>query len=142
MLGGDAGACGGRHIEKLTVSPIPIKLARLLVLFAQTIVIDKGINVSGSDKQVLPTVVVEINKSRAPFHVAGLDREAGARRHIAERAVTQVAIEGIGVTRKIGFEDVQVAIAIIIGGRRSHTGLLAPGLINSQSRSQPYFFKS
>ena len=72
--GGNAGAGDGRHIEELPVSAIPKKLARLAELLAKAMLFNEGIDVSGRYKKILPAVVVDVNKGRTPFYVAGLHR--------------------------------------------------------------------
>src|SRR5690348_12170805 len=58
-----------------------------------------------------------------------MQAETGGEGRVGERAVAVVVVEGGGVVGEIGFEDVEIAVAIVVGHGRAHAGLGAPVLV-------------
>src|ERR1022692_1050484 len=141
VLRGDAGSRGEGHIKELPVSPIPEQLARLVKLFAEVILFNEGINVPVRYEQVLPAVVVDVHKGGAPFYVLGVNGQTGAAGDVAERAIAQVAVEGVGITREVGLEDVEVTIAVVIRGSRAHARLFPAILVDGEARGEADLLK-
>ena len=59
-----------------------------------------------------------------PRNCEFLPRPAAAVTSV-ERAVVVVVVEGSGVVGEICFDDVEPAVAIVVGGIGAHAGLLA-----------------
>ena len=74
-------------------------------------------------QNVRPAVVVEVEKSAAPAQILGVRAQAAGERGIFEIAVAQVVIKRRSVAGKIGFDDVEVAVQIIVGRRNAHACL-------------------
>src|SRR5690242_12889785 len=73
------------------------------------------INVTVANQNVRPAIVVHIEKSAAPAEKLRVPPESGGESRILERSAADVVIERRGVSRKIGFDDVQVSVQIVIG---------------------------
>ena len=82
------------------------------------------IDTAGHDEQVGQAVVVEIDHARAPADIARLDANAGADRHVVEVALAVVAIEHIRIVGKMGLEDVEIAVEVVVADADAHAGLL------------------
>src|ERR1039458_5420399 len=102
---------GGRHIEELPVAAIPEQLPRLLELFSQFVLLNERVNVAVRDEQVFPSVIVEVQKGRPPFHILGVHRKTGRTCDVFEVAIPKVSIKRIRVAGEIGLEDVQISVA-------------------------------
>ena len=73
---------------------------------------------------VLPSIVVVIDKAAAPGHIVVVDAHTGCEGEVAETSIAIVVIEVAGIVGKVGLEDVEPAIAIVIGHCNAHAGLL------------------
>src|ERR1019366_7180302 len=60
---------------------------------------------------------------------------------VAESPIAQVAVEGVGVTREVGLEDVEVTVAVIIGGSRSHARMFPAILVDGEARGEADLLK-
>src|SRR6266480_1615623 len=86
--------------------------------------LDLGIDVSVDLHNVGPAIVVVVEKSATPSHVPVIDSNAGGERDIGESSVSVVVIEIAGVVGKVRLEDVEPAIAVVVGDSDSHARLL------------------
>src|ERR1019366_9964269 len=66
-----------------------------------------------------------IEKHGAPAEVLGVKAQACVRRYVSKRAVPIVVIKRRGVVGKVGFEDVEAAVAVVVADGRAHASLLA-----------------
>ncbi len=73
---------------------------------------------------VRPTVVVVIEEAAAPRHVLVVDPDARREGHVAKSPIAIVAIKVAGVVGKVGLENVEPAVAIVIGHADAHARLL------------------
>src|ERR1700680_1101275 len=118
-----------RHVEELAISPIPVQLTRLLERLAKSAGVYELEDMAIGDEKVLPTVVVEIHERSPPLDVLSVAGQAGFDGNVQKAAVAIVAIQSGGVAGEVGLEDIEIAVAIEVGGGRSHSGLLAPVFI-------------
>ena len=72
---------------------------------------------------VCPSVIVVIDEAAAPGHISIVDADAGGERDVTEGAVSVVVIKVAGIIGEVGFEDVEPAIAIVVGDGDAHSGL-------------------
>ena len=106
----DAGSTLRGKIKKLAVAAIPVEQAGLFEMFGSVGLVNLGIHMPIGDDQILPTIVVKVEKGRTPSQVLGIDREAGADRIVLKIILAPIAIEGVGVVGKICLEDVQQSV--------------------------------
>ena len=79
MFGGDAWSPGRRHIEELPIPAIPEQLPGLLEFFAKVVLLNERVHMAVGDKQVLPSIIVNVQKCGAPLYILGVHRQAGGR---------------------------------------------------------------
>src|SRR5581483_4870774 len=114
-----------RDIVECALAGVVIKNARFPILRAQLELIDLRINVAVYKKQVGPAVVVEVEEHRSPAEILGVQSDAGGESGIGEGSIAIVVIERGAVVGEVGFEDIEAAIAIVVGHGRAHACLLA-----------------
>src|SRR5580704_16807362 len=97
-----------------------------------------GIDVAVDQQEIGPTVIVEIEKHGAPAEILGVQAEAGVKSDIVEGAIAVVAIERGSVVGEIGFENVQVAVAVEIRNGGTHASLFFSVFVESRARKDGY----
>ena len=112
---GDAGSGVGGNVGEGAVAIVVIEDARFLKGAAEMLAVDFGVDVAVDEKKIGPAVVVEIEKHGAPAEIFGVEAEAGGIGDVVEGAVAVVAIERRGVVGEIGFEDIELAVAVVVG---------------------------
>src|ERR1700722_3144234 len=113
--GGDAGGGIGGNVGEGAVTIVVIKDARFLESAAQMLAVDFRIDVAVDEEEIGPAVIVEVEEHGAPAEVFGVEAQAGGIGDVVESAVAVVAIESGGVVGEICFEDVELAVAVVIG---------------------------
>src|SRR4051812_39026875 len=86
--------------------------------------VDLRVDVAVDLDDVRPAVVVAVDEAASPGDVAVVDADAGGEGHVGEGSVAVVVVEVAGIVGKVGFEDVEVAIAVVIAYGDAHAGLL------------------
>jgi len=115
IYGGDARTGVGGNVGERAVSVVVIKDARFLEGAAEMLAVDFGVDVAVDEEEIGPAVVVEVEEHRAPAEIFGVEAEASGISNIVKSAVAIVAIESRGVVGEIGFENVEVAVAVVVG---------------------------
>ena len=67
------------------------------------------------DEEIGPAVVVDVGEHGAPAEGVGVDAEAGWEGYVGEGAVAVSVVEGGGVVGEVGLEEVEVAVAVVVG---------------------------
>src|SRR5580692_8595865 len=75
-------------------------------------------------QNVGPAIVIIIDKSAAPGDVLVIDSDAGGEGYVVESAVSVVAVEVAGIVGEIRLEDIEPAIAVVVGNGHAHPCLL------------------
>src|SRR5216684_6417043 len=120
---GDAGAGVVRNVGEAAVAEIFIEQLALRVAGFGLELLDFRVDVAVANENVGPAVVVEIEKAAAPAEILGVFAEAGLVGGIFEIGATEIAVERRSVAGEIGFDEIEIAIEIVIGGRDAHAGL-------------------
>src|SRR5260370_25869400 len=129
------GGVGG-NILKPPIAKIVEERLRLAKTRIASGLVDLGSEVAGQQQDVDPAVVVVVEKQSAPSEVISQASQAGVENAIGERAVAFVAI-GIGaVIGKVGLQNVQVAVVVIIGRSHTHARLRLAVFVERGSRSK------
>src|SRR6185369_14802508 len=89
-------------------------------------------------QQVGPSVIVEVEEHGAPSQITRVQAEAGGEGHVVEGAVAVVAIQGGSVIGKIGLENIQPPVAVVIADGRSHSGLFTAVFVIRGASSDRY----
>ena len=92
---------------------------------------DLRVNTAGHEEDVRQAAVVQIRQARPPAHVAGLDPDPRAQRHVVEVPFPVIAVQHVGVIGKVRLEQVQAAAAVVVADRHAHAGLLGAVLADS-----------
>src|SRR6266567_2098065 len=129
--GRDPGPRGRGNIREGSVGIVVIQNPGLLEIAAEMLAIHFRVDVAVDEEQIGPAVVVEIEKRDAPAEVLRVEPESRGEGFVVERAVAIVAVERGGIVGEIGFEQVEFAVAVIVGNGRAHAGLLAPVVVES-----------
>src|SRR5437660_7847021 len=122
-----------RYVFESSFGAIAIQDARLLVVRSKLVFVDFWIDVAVHQQQIRPAIVVEVHEHRAPSEVLGMQTEAGRIGSISESAIAVVAIERGAVVREIGFENVELSIAIEVGDGGPHAGLFTSVFIECRA---------
>ena len=77
--------------------------------------LDFGINVAVADEDVGPTVVIHVEKSATPAEKLGVRAESGSESGVLETGSAEIVVERRRVAGKICFDDVEVAVEIVVG---------------------------
>src|SRR3954464_9023066 len=90
------------------------------------------------EQEVGPAVIVEAKKHDSPAEILSVQAKTRGERGVRKIAITIVSIERGCVIGKIRLEDVEVAIAVIVGNGRSHSSLGPPILVEGCAGYNPY----
>src|SRR5437660_1165721 len=85
--------------------------------------LDLGIDVAVADEDVGPAVVIHIEEAATPAEKLCVAAEPAGERGVFKTGVADVVVEGRCVAGEIGFDDVEIAVEIVIGGGDAHAGL-------------------
>src|SRR5579863_2927949 len=132
---------GRRHIEELAVAAIPEQLPGLFELLSEVVLLDERIHMTVSNEQVFPSIVVEVQKGCAPFHILGVYGQTCRACNIIEGSIPEISIKRIGIAREVSFKYVKASVAVVIGRCCAHARLLATILVHSQPAYQTCLFK-
>ena len=104
-----------RRVAESAIAEVAVEEAGLAEGRAEFGGIHLGVNVAVGDQQVGMAVVVHVGEHGPPAERVRIDAEAGFEGDVGEGAVAVVVVEGGGVVGEIGLEEVEVAIAVIVG---------------------------
>src|SRR5205823_6152663 len=85
--------------------------------------LDFGIDVAVANQDVSPAVVVEAENAAAPAKILRVLAKTALKRGVFEACPAEIAVERWSVASKIGFDEVEIAVEIIIGSGDAHAGL-------------------
>jgi hypothetical protein len=106
------------------------------------IVIHLWIDVTVGHEQVFPSIIVkveELNSEAKERYTHGPDPSDA--RQVGKLAVSVIAIQVVGVVRKIGLYYVGPAVMIIVGGVDSHSRSFPPIGVVGQAGTNAHFFE-
>src|SRR5216683_2966269 len=129
--GRDPGPRRRGNIREGSVAIVVIQNPGLLEIAAEMLAIHFRVDVAVGEEQIGPAVVVEIEKRDAPAEVLRVEPESRGKGFVVEGAVAIVAVERGGIVGEIGFEQIEFAVAVVVGNGRAHAGLLAPVVVES-----------
>src|SRR5579864_87367 len=83
------------------------------------------VDMAVDQEKIRPAIIVEVEKHGAPTEIASMSAESGRIGYIGEGSVAVVVIERRGVVGKVGAEEIEIAVAVVVGNGGAHAGLLA-----------------
>src|SRR3981081_1340568 len=113
-------------IFELPVVLVPVKYFALPECAVEAVRIYLRINVTVGHEQVRPAVVVDVDKECAPTEKLGVGTEPRDIRYVGEGPVPVVVIERGSGVGKVGSDDVQPTVAVIVHCVGTHTSFFTP----------------
>ena len=110
----------------MAIAEILVDQARIFEGLAEVVLIDLRIDVAVDLNDIGPAVVVVVDEAAAPRHIVVVDPDSGVEGEIAEGAVAVVVVEVAGVIGEVSLEDIEPAVAVVVGHADAHAGLLVP----------------
>lgn len=92
-------------------------------MLPELVIVDLGINMAVDLDDVGPAVVVIVDEAAAPRHVVAVYANAGCESDVAEGSIAVVVVQVARVVGEVGLEDVEPAIAVVVGYRNTHPSL-------------------
>jgi hypothetical protein len=128
---------------QMTVSIISKHEIALGVGHAKFLSIHLWIHVSVRNEYIGPSIIVEIRELYAEAQEWSADRsEARRSGHVGELAVAIIAVKIVHVVGEIDLGDVQIPVAIVVGGVYTHTGLFHAVRAVGDACGYPILFQS
>src|ERR1700716_1360489 len=76
-----------------------------------------------ANQNVRPPIIIHIEESATPAQKLRVTPEPSGERRILERSAADVVVERRRIPSEIRFDDIEVSVKIVIGGRDAHSGL-------------------
>ena len=76
-----------------------------------------------ADQNIGPAVVVHIEESAAPAQELGVRSESRGEGGVFETRTALIVVQRRSIAGEIGFDDVEIAVHVIVCGRNAHAGL-------------------
>ena len=96
---------------------------------------------AGNDCKIGPAIIVEIGKARPPAGISRLDAKSRCDRDVGKIRGSVVMKQSIRVARKMRFEDIQVAIQVVIANSYPHSCLFHTIRTQGDPAFQAFFRK-
>src|SRR5258708_2603133 len=125
---GNAGPHLRRNILEASIAEILVDQARVLEGLIEMVVVNLRVNVSIHLKDVLPAIIVIVNKRASPCDIAVVDSNTGSERNVGESPIAVVVEQVAGVVSEVGFENVEPAVALVLRDGDTHPSLLMAAL--------------
>src|SRR5437763_5827033 len=113
-----------RHVFELAVAHVLVNEPGILEGLANFVPGDLGIDMAVYLDNIGPAIVVVVHETASPGDVLVVDADAGGEGYVTEGAVPVVVIEIASVIGKVGFENIEPAVTVVIGNSNAHPGLL------------------
>src|SRR2546425_12989976 len=104
-----------RRYRKRAIAQVAEQLHRLTIFWTAGDRVNLGIDMPICDKEVQPSIVVEVHKSGAPLHV-GIARLAGLRcpPDVGEALCAKIVIQIVGLISEIRYVNAQAPLVKIV----------------------------
>src|ERR1017187_1911973 len=130
----DAGAQIRRNILETPVAEVLVNNSRILEGLAEVVGVNFRVDVPIDLNDVRPAVIVVVNEAAAPGDVAVVDADTRGKGDIAVGSVAVVVVEVDRVVHEVGLEDIEPAVAVVVGHGQPHAGLLMSVVVVSAAR--------
>src|SRR3954468_2522882 len=112
-----------RYICEVAVPQVLIKQLALSIPRFRLELLYFWIDVTVANQNVGPAVIVEIKESNAPAEELRVRAQSCRERCIFEICSTLVVVKRRSVAGEVCFDDVKVAVHVVVGSRYAHAGL-------------------
>src|SRR5439155_1759819 len=131
---GNSGASVIGNIFEAPVAQIFVEQLALRITRFSLELLDFGINVTVANEDVGPAVIVHVKKTAAPAEILRVLAETALIGGVLEIRAAEIVVKRRRVAGEIRFDQVEIAVEIVIGGRDAHAGLrLAVGAESATS---------
>src|SRR6185312_8202092 len=134
-----SGALG--NIFETPVAHVAIENLALRVSRLGFQLLDLRINVPVTQQDVGPAVVIHIEETAAPAQVLGVQAESRGKSCVFEIRIPTVTVKRRSIAGEIGFDDVEVSVEVVVGGRNAHPGLWFSVRAQNTSGFDAYIFE-
>ena len=100
-----------------------------------------GIYVAVDHHDILPPIMVHIHKQDSPSEVLSVGSQPGTVHEFGERAIAIVVEHIRNIVAEVGFDDVDVAVIVVIGCGDAHSCLFLPVLVQGDTRGNTHFLE-
>src|SRR5229473_2372588 len=117
---------GARVVGSIVEAPVAQILVQQLALRVARFgfqLLDFRINMSIAEEDVRPAVIVHVEKAAAPAEILRMLAEAALVGAVLEIRAAKIVVERGRVASKICFDEIEIAVEIVIGGGDAHAGL-------------------
>ena len=114
--------CSGYFFE-LAVAQVAIEIFVFGVFQIGVRPVDFRIDVAVRHQNVEPAVVIHVEEADAPAEQARIDAQTAWIGAVFEVAVAEIRVQRIGVAGEVCFDDVEVAVAVVVADGDAHAGL-------------------
>src|SRR4029077_14417223 len=121
---GDARAHFRGDILEMAIAEVFVDQAWILEGLSGVVALNLRVDVAIDLNDVGPAVIVVIDEAAAPRDILIVDANPGGKGSVAEGSIAVVVIEVAGVVGEVCFENVEPAIAVVVGHAHAHAGLL------------------
>src|ERR1700744_3642750 len=98
------------------------------------VVVDFGIDMTVDLDDVLPSVVVIIDKPATPRDVTIVNPNPGGKGDVAEGSVAVVVVQVARVIGKVGLEDIEPSVTVVVRDGDAHPGLFVAVVVVGATR--------
>src|SRR3954468_10093613 len=105
-------------IVQVLIQKLALRVARLGLEL-----LDLGIDMAIADQDVRPAVIVHVEKTAAPSEELRVRAQACDKGSVFETRSALVAIERWRIPGEISFDDIEIAVHVIVGSGYAHSGL-------------------
>src|SRR5580704_11505672 len=137
----NAGPHGWRNVLEPSIPQIFVDQPWILESLTGGVAFNLRVHVAVNLEKILPAIIVVIEEAAAPRDVLIVDANSGGKRNIVESAVSIVVVEVASVVGKVCFENVEPAVAVVIGHAYAHSGLLVAILAIGAAGDHSYIRK-
>src|SRR5258708_1559985 len=120
---GDARAGVIRNVDKPAIERIFVEQLAVRVAVFGLELLDFGIDVAVANEDVGPAVIVHVEKTAAQAEILCVPAEAGLESGVFEIRAAEIAVQRRRVAGEICFDEIEIAVEIVIGGGDAHAGL-------------------
>src|SRR5688500_10469694 len=90
------------------------------------------VDMAVSNKQIYPTIVIIVKKLRSPANIRETHLcDLCLERNIGKRIAPIIAIQSVVLVVEISYEEIQLAVMVVVTQRNAHRPLLTAALIYS-----------
>src|SRR5207247_804776 len=120
---GNSGASVIGNIFEAPVAQIFVEQLALRITRFSLELLDFGINVTVANEDVGPAVIVHVKKTAAPAEILRVLAETALIGGVLEIRAAEIVVKRWRVAGELRFDEVEIAVEIVVGGRADRAGL-------------------